>query len=240
VSELGAKILSLHQALETARMPHALGGALSLAYAVDEARATHDIDINVFLPAAESDSTLDALPDGVVVRTQDRRAAHRDGQVRLWWDDTPVDIFFSTVEFHGVAATRTLMVPFEGTRIPVLSATDLTVCKALFGRSKDWVDIESMRDAGSIDAAEALRWVTAMVGAGHPHAARLAEILGTAPREAPELDQLPGALRPTPGSSHPDLAGDTVGAEDGRTVIPSLGTRLGDDTIQALRDADQR
>jgi len=199
VSELGAKILALHDALEEAGTPHALGGAISLAYAVEEARATHDIDINVFVPSEQARRVLDSLPTGVVVRPQDRQAAVRDGQVRLWWGETPVDLFFNTVEFHDAAARRTRRVPFEGVNIPVLSATDLAVCKALFGRSKDWVDIESMRDAGSVDAAEALRWTTAMVGADHPNATRLAEILGTPPNRNQEGDRLPPALRPRRG-----------------------------------------
>jgi len=201
VSELGAKILALHHALEEAETPHALGGAISLAYAVEEARATHDIDVNVFVPAELAGRVLDSLPTGVVVRPQDCQAAARDGQVRLWWDETPVDLFFNTVEFHDVAAERTQMVPFEGDRIPVLSGTDLTVCKALFGRSKDWVDIESMRDAGSIDVAEAIRWTTAMVGADHPNAVRLAELLGAGPDEPSEGDRLPPALRPRRATS---------------------------------------
>jgi len=36
------------------------------------------------------------------------------------------------------------------------------------------------------------------------------------------------------------VAGDSIGTEDGRKVIPSSGAHLGDDTVQALRDADQR
>ena len=201
MSSLGDKILHLHEKLAAAAVPHALGGAISLAYAVEEARATADIDINVFVPGAEAGGLFDLLPAGVVVRPKDRRAAKEDGQVRLWWAETPVDIFFSTVEFHDVAAGRILQVPFEQASIPVLSATDLAVCKALFGRTKDWVDIESMRDAGSIDVAEALRWVTGMVGADHPHAVRLAEILAEAPAEPSDGDRLPAALRPDRGSS---------------------------------------
>lgn len=203
MSELGAKILALHRALEAAGAPHALGGAISLAYAVEEVRATQDIDLNVFVPADQAQAVLDFLPLGVAVGAKDGATAVRDGQVRLWWDDTPVDLFFNTVEFHDAAATRTRMVPFEDGRIPVLSATDLTVCKALYGRGQDWVDIEAMRDVGSIDAAEALRWTTRMIGADHPHSVRLAEILGTPPNPGQGADPLPPALRPRPGRHEP-------------------------------------
>lgn len=198
MSTLGAKILELHRTLTDAGVPHALGGAISLAYAVEEARATADIDINLFVSIEETDRILDLLPEGVLVRSEDRRTARRDGQVRLWWADTPVDLFFSTVEFHDVAAHRIQRVPFEDASIPVLSATDLAVCKAMFGRAKDWVDIESMQAAGSIDAPEAVRWVTEMVGADDPNALRLAEILAEVPRSAPDRDLSPPALRPRP------------------------------------------
>ncbi len=197
MTHLGEKVMALHQALARQGVPHAVGGAIALAYAVDEARATHDVDINVFLPTARADEVLGALPDGVRVRPQDLETVRRDGQVRLWWDDNPVDLFFSTVAFHDTAATRTRTVPFERGSIPILSATDLAVCKAMYGRGKDWVDIEAMRDARSLDPGEALHWTADMLGQDHPHYRRLHEILTTPPM-AVEDDRLPPALRPRP------------------------------------------
>jgi hypothetical protein len=70
------------------------------------------------------------------------------------------------------------------------------VCKALYGRGKDWVDIEAMRDAGSIDADEALRWVELMVGSDHSQYQRLRDILSAPPVPPDEVDRLPPALRP--------------------------------------------
>ena len=152
---LGDKVLALHRELQRHGIPHAMGGAIALAYAVGEARATHDVDVNVFVSTDRAREVLQSLPTGVRVRPEDIEAASNDGQVRLRWDDNPVDLFFSTVDFHDVAATRIREVPFERGSIPVLSATDLVVCKALYGRGKDWVDIEAMRDAGTVDVPEA-------------------------------------------------------------------------------------
>ncbi len=196
MTRLGDKVLALHLALAQRGIPHAMGGAIALAYAVGEARATHDVDVNVFVPTGRADEVLQSLPAGVRVGPKDLDAAVTDGQVRLRWDDNPVDIFFSTVDFHDVAATRIREVPFERGGIPVLSATDLAVCKALYGRGKDWVDIEAMRDAGTVDVPEALRWVAELIGQDHPHYRHLYEVLMAPPAEPADADRLPRALQP--------------------------------------------
>lgn len=75
-----------------------------------------------------------------------------------------VDLFFATHDFHALAHSRAEMVPFAGSQIPILSATDLTVFKAKFGRDQDWVDIKEMLRAGTVDMAEALHWVELFLG----------------------------------------------------------------------------
>ena len=40
-----------HEALDSAGMRHAFGGALALAWCVEEARGTQDIDLNIFVPS---------------------------------------------------------------------------------------------------------------------------------------------------------------------------------------------
>jgi len=51
------KILAVDRAFE--RVPHAFGGAISLAYHA-EPRATIDIDVNVFVPVDRVDEILDS------------------------------------------------------------------------------------------------------------------------------------------------------------------------------------
>lgn len=196
MTTLGEKILALHERLAAGAIPHAVGGAIALAYAVDQARATHDVDLNIFLSVDHVDEVLSALPPGVRVRPEDAEVLRRDGQVRLRWDDNPVDVFLSTVPIHDVAAGRIRFVPFERGSIPIVSATDLTVFKALYGRAKDWVDIEAMRDAGTVDGPEALRWVADMLGTDSAQYRRLFEIITAPPRHPSERDDLPPALRP--------------------------------------------
>ena len=78
-----AKMIALDHALEEARMPHAFGGALALAFCTKRARGTIDIDLNVFIETSRTDELLEVLPEGVVVTTtsteQLRRDASRSG-----------------------------------------------------------------------------------------------------------------------------------------------------------------
>jgi hypothetical protein len=69
-------------------------------------------------------------------------------------------------------------VPFGDETISILAAEHLTVCKAIFDRPKDWVDIDAMLAAGSeIDAAEVLRWVARLAGDEDARYNRIAAVL---------------------------------------------------------------
>ena len=93
-------------------------------------------------------------------------AIQRDGQVRLWWDDTPLDIFFDNLPIHEEAARHRRMVPFEGKRIPVLGPVELAVFKVMFDRTRDWADIEAMLEAESLDVDALKSELTELVGRG--------------------------------------------------------------------------
>ena len=110
-----------------------------------------NIDLNVFVPVDECEPVLAALPPGVAHDAASVEAIRRDGQVRLWWGYTPVDLFFDYVPLHADAARNRRTVPFAGTRIPVLGPVELAVFKAMFDRTRDWADIEAMVAASSLD-----------------------------------------------------------------------------------------
>jgi hypothetical protein len=151
VSALVDKIVALHTALDDARIPHAFGGALALAWCTQRARGTIDIDVNVFVDRTRTAELLAALPAGVRWSADDQARIERDGQVRLWWGDTPVDVFVNTTEFHEQVAERCRREPFAGRELPFLGCTDLAVFKAFFDRTKDWADLEEMHAAGTLD-----------------------------------------------------------------------------------------
>jgi hypothetical protein len=150
------KILAVHRALRGAGTPHAFGGALALAWCTQQARGTIDIDVNVFVGVDQASAVLDALPDGVAWDDADRALLERDGQVRLWWDRTPVDVFLNTTDFHAGAASRARLEPFEGEDVPFLACRDLAVFKAFFNRTKDWADLEAMAEVGALDVEAVL------------------------------------------------------------------------------------
>ena len=164
MTTLVARVVAICESLDAARVPWALGGALALAYATNEPRGTRDIDVNVFVGATDAARVFAALPAGVTSTEADVIEAGERDQVRLWWDTTPVDVFFAAEQFHLDVSIRCRQVPFEGRRIRVLAAEDLAVFKAMFDRTKDWADIEAMVDSNAIDLTVA--------------ADRLADLLG--------------------------------------------------------------
>ena len=113
--------------------------------------------------------------------TQDVEEIERNGQVRVFWDDTPVDLFFVTHPFHESAASHTELVPFAGQMIPILAADDLAVFKAFFDRTKDWADIEGMIDAESLDVHVVLGWLVDLLGGDDHRVARLRDLIDREP-----------------------------------------------------------
>ena len=62
---LAHKIVAINKSLTRARLPHAFGGALALAWCTHRARGTIDIDLNVFITTAETELLMRALPKWV-------------------------------------------------------------------------------------------------------------------------------------------------------------------------------
>ena len=172
------RLLAVHDALSEAKLPHAFGGAIALAYCTEEPRGTRDLDVNVFVEPSRAGEVLAALPDGTTVSGADIEAAEREGQVRVWWEDTPIDLFLDIHRFHTEVATGVRDMPFADRFIPVLGCTALVVFKALFDRTKDWADIEAVVEADTADLSEAHAWVERVLGPNDPIADRLSTLSG--------------------------------------------------------------
>src|SRR6476646_7573165 len=99
MSELVGKLFAIHDSLTEAKLAHAFGGAIALAYCIEEPRGTRDLDVNIFAAPSDAEWALAALPDEIKVSPQDVEKAVEDGQRRLWWRDTPIDVFLSSMEF---------------------------------------------------------------------------------------------------------------------------------------------
>ena len=167
------RMLAIHAHLRDAGLDHAFGGALALAWCTQQARGTIDLDVNIFVEPDRTDETIAALPDGVVATSRDRAQLLRDGQARLWWGTTPVDVFLNTTDFHDELAARVRWEPFSDTLLPFLSCEDLAVFKAFFNRTRDWADLEAMRDAGTLDVAAVAGVLATFLGGGDKRIARL-------------------------------------------------------------------
>jgi hypothetical protein len=175
---LPERIVAIHRALSRAGLPHAFGGAIALAYATLDPRGTSDVDVNIFTPASAPERALAALPDGITRPPGTAEAIARDGQVRLWWDETPIDLFFDYIPLHDEAARHRRTVPFEGEQIPVLGPVELAVFKIMFDRTRDWADLEAMLEAGTLDMAAVRESVEKLVDADDPRIARLDSLSG--------------------------------------------------------------
>jgi hypothetical protein len=171
------KILAIHRQLDAVKIAHAFGGALALAYYA-EPRATIDIDINVFLAPTEYPALRDALaPLGV--GKIDSVPVERDGQCRSWWGRTPIDLFFAYDEIHKAMRQDLRIEPFGSDRIPILAPEHLLICKAIFDRPKDWLDIEQILVCvADLDLPEVRRWLERIVGAADRRQQRLGDLIG--------------------------------------------------------------
>ncbi len=175
---LAGKVTQIHAVLGDRRIPHAFGGALALAY-YGEPRLTVDIDVNVFVDAGELGyvmKVLEPLGTGDLERAVTNE---RDGQVRIWWGRNPIDLFFSYDAFHDAMKRDARSVEFGEGRIPILSPEHLMVCKAIFDRTKDWVNIEQMLvGVSSLDGGEIFGWLERILPGGDSRIERLSGLWG--------------------------------------------------------------
>jgi len=161
---LPEKIIAIHHALRKGDLPHAFGGALALAWCTQRARGTIDIDINIFVEADQCDSVFASLPGGIAHDDKQQTALREQGQVRLWWDKTPVDIFLNTTDFHYRTEQRIRWELFGGEKVPFIACMDVAVFKAFFNRTQDWADLEAMRDAGTLDIERVISTLIQFLG----------------------------------------------------------------------------
>lgn len=173
---LPERVVALHGSLEEAGVPHAFGGAIALAYATLNPRGTNDIDCNLFVPAEDPQPAIAALPEGIKRPRGLAARIARDGQARLWWDETPVDLFFDYAPIHEQAARNVRRVAFADVELPVLGPVELVVFKVMFDRSIDWADVEAAIEAGTVDMAAVHEALDGLLAPDDPRLERLADL----------------------------------------------------------------
>jgi hypothetical protein len=183
---LDEQIVAIEQAFVDAGIPHAFGGAQALGY-YGSVRATLDIDVNVFLAVSEAERVF-AVLGSLGASTANpglRRLAQRDEQVRVLWDDTPVDLFFAYDALHDSSMQRRRRVDFYGDPIHILSAEDLITYKAVFDRAKDWNDIATILYAcdAPLDYGYVRGWLEKIDGPEGQRLARLERLIESGGRD---------------------------------------------------------
>ena len=175
-TRFSAKVVAIHDRLDDARIAHAFGGALALA-SYGEPRATIDVDVNVFLDAARHEEVLAALSGLGVEGDVPADQVLRDEQCRLFWDVTPIDLFYAYHDLHTAMQKAARRAPFRDTSVPILAPEHLLTCKVIFNRPKDWLDIEQIL-VGALDAdrSEVVDWLDRIIGSDDPRAERFAEL----------------------------------------------------------------
>ncbi|HEV2998336.1 MAG TPA: hypothetical protein VGX16_04455 [Solirubrobacteraceae bacterium] len=175
---LPEKILAIDRALAGAGIAHAFGGALALAYYA-EPRATIDIDVNIFLAPAGYPAVEGALGTLGVQGGVDQGRVEREGQCRMDWGGTPIDLFFAYDALHEAMRGAIRREPFGEASIPVLAPEHLLVCKAVFDRPKDWLDIEQVvLCVEDLDTGEVLAWLDRILDPGDPRRGRFERLVG--------------------------------------------------------------
>ena len=171
------RILTIHQLLDKADVGHAFGGALALAYCTGEPRATRDIDINIFLPAEQVSVVQKALHSVIEFTDSQLKYLEAEGQTRVFWDETPIDLFFNVSDLHQHMSLKTSQGILNGVEIPVLSAEFLAIFKAMFNRTKDWADLEAMVEEGSFNIDFVVSQLVDLLGAQDARIERLSRLV---------------------------------------------------------------
>ena len=183
---LDEKIIAIENALADAGIPHAFGGANALAYYATP-RATADIDLNVFVPESDAGrvlAVLGALGAATSASHLLKSVAER-GQVRVPWDGTPIDVFFSYDALHESSMERRRSVDFGDVEIHILSAEDLVIYKVVFDREKDWRDIAEMVFANDqpLDFDYVRRWLRRILEQDDARLARIESVVDSGGRD---------------------------------------------------------
>lgn len=149
-------------------LDYAIGGALALtAYAIP--RTTKDVDVSVFVPAAEVARVFDALERaGVMVdRAEALRAVGRIGMFTARAGRTLVDVFIGDhPHFHAMHARRRQLAYPGGQRCWFVSPEDLCVLKLMYGRPKDVADLERLFAARpDLDVGYVRSWIAKLPAA---------------------------------------------------------------------------
>ncbi len=157
----------LARALEAAKLPYAIGGAIALG-AWSDPRGTHDVDIHLFVSHADFERALDVLvAAGLEIDRGAATIADREGSVVIGrYAGLRVDLFTPSIPFSWEAMRTRKRLAGPSGEADYLSAEATAVFKLLFFRPKDLLDIEKLVAVQglALDAPYIRRWTVEMMG----------------------------------------------------------------------------
>jgi len=117
---------------------------------VGRPRVTRDVDVLVAVPEESWDSYLQSgTPFGFVPRIRGAVEFARTSRVLLLRhepSDTEIDVALAGLPFEREALGRRRVVQIQGVDVPLVTAEDLIVMKAIAHRPRDVTDIEGILD----------------------------------------------------------------------------------------------
>jgi hypothetical protein len=177
VPVLGAAA-AIAEALDSAGFEYAIGGALALAH-WGVPRATVDVDVGVSAEPLQLPHLFEVLKGAgceLDVERAAEAAMHGDFGCRLL--GVRVDVFLPIIPLARQVVERRVRVPFGERQAWIVSAEDAALLKLLFGRTKDYADLERLFavQGSALDFVYIDRWVVNLFPAGDQRRVRYEEL----------------------------------------------------------------
>ncbi len=163
LAPLLAALKDLVRWIKAERVPGAVVGGVA-ASLLGRPRVTRDVDALILLTDKDWETFL-ATGERFSFRPRQRDVLGfaRTSHVLLMThqpSSIDADIVFGTLPFEKEAVMRAVQTRIAGTLIPLVTAEDLVIMKAVANRAHDLRDIESLLDANDdIDLRRVRRWV---------------------------------------------------------------------------------
>jgi predicted nucleotidyltransferase len=126
-------------------------------------RYTHDADLKVLLDELSIVQFGELVGRHLALRRADAVALAQRVYVLLVQvtDDLPADLAIGFLPYEVQAVDRAVQVKVEGVELPVCTAEDLIIHKAISERERDWLDIEGvlLRQGDKLDQHYIETWL---------------------------------------------------------------------------------